>query len=271
LISLRAEIADDGNRSDAPAPHFYLHRPAPAHLQLNSLIRQFSRNSFSMHTQDCNFGLKMQSSDMKRKRSMIIFGMILLELLAATTGYSGSYTLVKKTESIALYERWIQISGAEKARELKVVFSARTDASKIVAVLKDPALGRAWNQNVKEYAIRQEPGQTGWTSYIRYGIPWPIGDQDCCLSYSIRVTGQNTELFFESTQHVLFPQQKNAARISGVKGKWLLEAHGNGSVKVTYTISSDKNRQLPKWITDPVIHKNMISNITAFIRIIEKP
>lgn len=213
----------------------------------------------------------VKDAAMKMNRFLVTLSVILLGLLVATAVHANNYTLVKQEGGIFLYEKWIAVPGGQTVRELKVVFYAKTGPDRVLAVLKDPAKGKEWNQRVKEHQVLEEKGKPGWITYTHYSIPWPVGDQDCCLAYTLRKNDRYTELLFTGTSHPLFPQRENTGRIGGIQGKWLLEQQMNGLLKVTYTICSDKSKKLPKWVTDPVIHNNMIKSIGKFITILENP
>jgi len=198
--------------------------------------------------------------------SRILFLLILL--LPAGRACAGDYTLVSSEKGIALYERWITISTGAQAREIMVVFFARTTKDHMLWVLQDPDKGKAWNRNVSDYRVLKEPAKTGWTTYIRYSAPWPVGDQDCCLAYT---AGPDGTLYFNSTSEPQFPARGHVTRISGIKGKWIFQPQSNGQLKITYIITSDKSKSLPRWVTDPIIHKNMLKNISVLTTLLEKP
>jgi hypothetical protein len=75
---------------------------------------------------------------------------------------------------------------------------------------------------------------------------------------------------FESTAHEKFPVQTKITRISGTKGKWMLEEKKKGITQITYFISTDRSTTLPRWVSDPIVRNNLFETMTAFKNILEK-
>ncbi|WP_173003005.1 START domain-containing protein [Chitinophaga sp. SYP-B3965] len=190
--------------------------------------------------------------------------------LASNTTSEEEFKLVRTDKGIALYERWIPNAADEKVREIKATFIVRADVAGISRLMTSPAMGTDWNVNAKEYNVLPAGAENTWITYIKYSIPWPFEDQDCCLLYHLRREEQNTEISFESTSHSRFPVYKNITRISGAKGKWLLQELGNGNMRVTYMISTDRSKKVPRWISDPIVQGNLIETMTRFKTLAEK-
>ncbi len=204
---------------------------------------------------------------MTRIKLTVVLSMMLMVM---TTGVKAEdYKLVKKDGLISLYEKWITAMNGEQAREIKAVFYAHAKPAEAVALLKDQSKALEWNPNAQEYKIVASSNASQWTNYVVFDIPWPVGDQDYCLQYTTRQTGTITEVLFQSTDHKSFPTKKGIGRITGTKGKWIFEEQKNGLMKITYTISTNRNAKLPKFITDPIIHDNMMESMELFTSLLE--
>lgn len=191
---------------------------------------------------------------------------LMIHLLATTALHAAEFRLVKQSGDIFLYERWIG-DGDAAVRELKAVFLVRSDAPSIIGLLRDGQRGHGWNPSAREYKVlpATEPGK--WINYIRYAIPWPFEDQDCCLSFHVE---NPLEVRFESTQHPAFPPEEGRTRLTGVRGKWLLEPRNSGFVQVQYFITTNRNRKLPRWASDPIVHSNLVKTMTQFKHLAEQ-
>ncbi len=203
----------------------------------------------------------------------IFMGILLMTLWVCVpvAASNNGFKLVKKDEAIALYERWISAGSNNQVREIQAVFYARSDAASVIRLLKDPAQGKNWNSNVSMYTVQVENAGL-WTTYIRYDIPWPMDDQDCCLTYHVKpVTADHktVAVMFESKTGSGCPVYKGVTRIAGTRGKWLIEQTDPGALKITYTITSDKNKTMPRWISDPIVHKNVFQTLAAFKKTLE--
>ncbi len=205
-----------------------------------------------------------------------IIGCLLVMLMQTTiAGISGEgdFKQVKQENGVTLYERWITGSEGEKIREVKAVFTARTDVESVVNLLTDQTKGKQWNTNARDYNVITTGVRTNWITYIRYNIPWPMGDQDCCLSYRVSKDACNPRagtISFESTISNQFPVTSSVTRIAGTKGRWQLEDAQNGTIRITYIVSTSRNKKVPRWIADPIVRNNLVSTMTTFRDILEK-
>ncbi|WP_161596777.1 START domain-containing protein [Chitinophaga vietnamensis] len=206
---------------------------------------------------------------MERLRtSMISCIWLLLPLLAESAGVD-TFRLVKKDAVIALYERWISTGSGDKVREIKAVFQVKTNVAAVIGLFKDQQKGREWNINACEYRIIPSNDTSSWLTYIRYNIPWPMDDQDACLHYHYQSSGTQSEVAFESATNSRFPVQHNTTRITGTRGKWIMEEQGAGTLQVTYLVTTDRNKKVPRWIADPVIHDHLFKTMTRFKSLLE--
>lgn len=190
-------------------------------------------------------------------------------ILFVTSSYSVSsahdFELVKQSNHISLYERWIPSKSGEQVRELKAVLLIKSDVRTVVKLLRDSDRGSDWNTHANAYRILPAKEPNNWITYIRYGMPWPFNDQDCCLHYQmLNQPSGSTWVKFSSVRDSRFPINSTIDRIRGVRGEWLLEKLDEAKTKVTYMITTDKSKKIPRWISDPVIHNNLFSTMNAF-------
>jgi hypothetical protein len=199
-----------------------------------------------------------------------MLSLVFSRMLFAHTLSEEEFKLVRTDKGISLYERWIPNAEDEKVREIKATFIVRADVAGIFRLMTSPAMGTDWNVNVKEYNVIPSGKENTWITYIKYSIPWPFEDQDCCLLYQLRREEQYAEISFQSISHNRFPVYKNITRISGAKGKWQLQDLGNGNMRVTYLISTNRSKKVPRWISDPIVQGNLIETMTRFKTLAER-
>jgi len=179
---------------------------------------------------------------------------------------STDYKIVKQDKIVTLYERWIQAGPGEKVRELKANFEVRSNSAKLVSLLQNQQLGTRWTPHAKEYKVSPAARPNQWINYVKYAMPWPFDDQDCCLLFSVDNASQ---ISFTSTFSDTYPLKKNTSRISKANGKWLMQDKGNGILNITYSISTAKSKKVPAWISDPIVRNNMVETMKAFKKILE--
>lgn len=204
---------------------------------------------------------------MVKLRILLIVSMLMVSVVSAQ---ANDYKLVKKSGLVSLYEKWITAMNGEQAREIKIVFHVNASPEQAVALLKDQSKGSKWNKRADIYNILAGANDNSWFSYVRYDLPWPVGDQDCCLQYSMKTLPTATEVLFQSVTHTQFPLKKGVGRISGTRGKWLFEKGDGAKMKVTYIVSANRNSKLPRVITDPLVRDNMIESMDLFTSLLEK-
>lgn len=209
---------------------------------------------------------------MKRISELIFSSVIFLSPVVTDASEKDDFKLVKQQGDVALYERWVTQPNQEQVRELKAVFKVQATVPTVISVFKNQQKGKRWNANAKTYHVLTGPDEQSWITYIKYAVPWPMDDQDACLSYQVRknMPGEPyTELLFESTNHSSFPVPQNTSRITGTKGKWLLQPEPGGQLQVTYLVKTDRNKKFPRWMADPVIHNNLFKTITNLKQVLE--
>ncbi|HEY9256704.1 START domain-containing protein [Chitinophaga sp.] len=186
---------------------------------------------------------------------------------------TSDFKLVKQDNAIALYERWIPGAAGENVREIKAVFVVKAAVPAVVGLFKNQARGMEWNTNASDYKIAAASDLQHWITYIKYDIPWPMDDQDCCLLYQyheLGAEGRAAEIIFESTDDGRFPVGSKTTRITGTRGKWIMEPAARGQMKITYMVTTDRSRKIPRWVSDPIIHDNLFRTMTKFKSLLEK-
>ncbi len=197
---------------------------------------------------------------------------VLVGSLYANSLRAEEYILVKKEKYAALYERWINRTDGERVREIRGVFTARTNMASVLALLKNQSAGVHWNKNASAYKVLVT-GRDSWINYIQYDLPFPMDDQDCCVMYRAQPLTPGMprcEITFESTTVAAFPVPADTKRITGIQGKWILEQQANQTIKITYQIATDRNRKIPRWMSDPIVHDNVFRMMDSFQSLLEK-
>ncbi|WP_018626389.1 hypothetical protein [Niabella aurantiaca] len=192
-------------------------------------------------------------------------------LLSATP--SGDFKMVKTSNGIALYERWVMHNG-NKVRELKVSFEvAGAGLTDVVTLLKDAAKGSRWNVKSSAYKIARTRDEHVWLNYIRYALPWPMEDQDCSLKYfyyAPQAPARSNTIYFESVRHQAYPRLKNVTRLEGTSGKWVIDQLAHNQSRITYQILTNKSVTVPRWVSDPIVYDNILTTMSRFKSLLQQ-
>lgn len=185
------------------------------------------------------------------------------------------FTIVRNSDGIVVYERWINFRGSDpaiRAREVMGKFFIATSIEAAVALLKDESKIRLWQDHVTEFQVWEGKDSTTWKEYSYHDIPWPVSDQDHLLEYRIDSGSTPERLFitFRSIQDdKLAPRRDDVTRMD-LYGTWTLEQSAENRIQATYTIVS-RPIGIPRLFTDPVIRSNIMTTIREYIRLLEHP
>ena len=184
------------------------------------------------------------------------------------------FILIKREGQISIYERWIDFPKANpplKAREVKGEFVINNTMYAALALIKNESKIKKWQSHVSEFKVYPQPDTTTWLEYSYHDIPWPVSDQDHFLVYKLMVVkpGQELLIAFESRVNAtLAPLRDDVSRM-GLTGSWRLERISSRKTKVTYRIMSMPSG-IPRFFTDPVIRRNMMSTIKSYMELLKK-
>lgn len=250
--------------------HYAIHAFAPPFKWLKPLWR----NHHLHHYKNDDLGFGVSSTLWDRVFRTMFTLCLLLSLSVAGFAHQqseGEYRLVKRDKSISLYERWISAGNEESVREIKAVFTVQSDVPSVARLLTDQQQGVVWNARAKAYQVLPLEEGREWITYLKYNIPWPFGDQDCCLLFRLKMRNERSgEISFESTLNNRFPVSGDVTRITGTRGKWLMEETGANTMQITYTITTNRSARIPRWVSDPIIRNNMFETMSTFRSILEK-
>jgi hypothetical protein len=174
------------------------------------------------------------------------------------------YSLVRQENDISIYTRWIPVNDTRSARQVKVTFSVPADIEKALSVIRDDGSFTSWMKGTSDYHRIRTVDEENWYSYILFSIPWPLNDQDCIIRYHLhRHSSTQFEISLSGEPGCIQPV-KGVKRISHLQGSWKFVEVSPSKTLVEYVIFSNQPSSFPRWITDPIIQKNMVQTMTAF-------
>lgn len=186
---------------------------------------------------------------------------------------SDQFVLVREEDSIKIYERWIIFPDSyppQNAREVKGEFIVKSSLNRAFQLLRNEDKIMDWQNHVSEFKVYPLATDTAWLEYSYHDIPWPVSDQDHLLIYQIVKNGENKIFItFKSIKDDQISPVRDGVTRMNLLGSWTFQKLGNGSIKVTYLIISQPS-SIPRMFTDPVIRRNLMSTIKAYINILEE-
>lgn len=192
-------------------------------------------------------------------------------LALASANSTRAFSVVRKQEDIRVYERWFEVEGeGRETRELKSEFTVSAGADEILPFIQDADKVIKWMKAAGEVKAVEGKSASGWMSYIRYDVPWPMNDQDCLMRYHLVREGSHTLIYFRSVADHRMPPRDGVKRLEGIQGLWRLQPLNNGRTKVTYSMLTLEKPTMPRWVTDPVVRANMLDSMVAFYDLLKE-
>jgi len=177
----------------------------------------------------------------------------------------GEFKLVKDVSDIRISTRWIPVTKNRSARQIKAECIINGPISKILFVLSDDPSFVEWMKSVKDYYRIKTVTPNKWYSYIQFGLPWPLRNQDCIIKYEITENEEEgiTVVLVKGMPAIL-KTFDGVDRIPHMEGSWRLTDLGNNKVAVEYKMYSNQKSKFPRWVTDPIIQNSMVETMDAF-------
>lgn len=206
------------------------------------------------------------------KRSTRILTTILLISAALVTGQfvfaQGSerfaidkeWSLAKTHGDITISTRTTHFSDSE-IRETKATILIHQSLSSTVRLLEGNS--DIW-RSLKRMAYLNDfnitPDKKTWNSYFQFDMPWPFHNQDVIVRCHVEHVENSNQvrIIIESVPN-LVPKQKGVTRVEKFSSVWLLDEIDMNSTRVQYIGKADGKGFLPQWITDPIVHRNLIT------------
>jgi hypothetical protein len=178
---------------------------------------------------------------------------------------TGAYTLVKTDQNISIYTKWIPMNETVSTRKVKAVFSVNAGIDEVLTLIARDGSYVKWMSGVSEYTRVKSVDAAHWYSYIKYGLPWPLADQDCIIKYEVERSGDGkTAHVMVTGQPDYVPVKSKVTRIPHLECEWVIRQTGDGRVAIEFSQYSKQAPKFPRWVTDPIIQKTLIKTIVAF-------
>lgn len=184
---------------------------------------------------------------------------------------ANTYTLVRSDQNISIYTKWVPLNASVSTRKVKAVFSCTASMEEVLALVTNDAAVTRWMSNVDDFSRLKKVSDREWYCYIRYGLPWPLSDQDCILKYVVDSSpdGRSARVIVEGMPQYL-PVKDGVNRISHLECEWIIYRTDDHRVLVEYTQYSKQPAKFPRKITDPLVQKAMIKSFASFRSIVEQ-
>ncbi len=202
--------------------------------------------------------------------STLLLALFTFQVLPGQNGGSldeEAWKMKKEGDGIRIYTRWMEAEPKRKAREMKIVMTIKAPPQQIIEVIRGEKIDTPWMDQVKQsYPFDISADRNNWYNYTEFKLPWPINNQDVVTLYQLKWEA------FPGIAHINISSadgkvaaKKGINRIEYYEGSWHLAATAE-ETQVEYRIFSKSKPLFPRWITDPLVHKNLIRSFNNLRR-----
>jgi len=230
-------------------------------LTIHAIILQLVAISFSQTIIRNNFEKKLKQ-------------MVKLLFLLSTLSYSlfghkviSEWETAKKTESVELQYRWVNVGDSLKTRELRALLTINASIGSIVKNLHTEKNYQQWSVGVENCKTYEKSGN-GWVMYTLFDIPKPFTQQDLIARYTIEKDGNRTVIKVESIPEYL-PVKNGISRMKNYLGCWVFEAVSGNCSHITFYSTSFTKPMFPRFIQDPIIQRMLVKSFESLIKMSE--
>lgn len=180
------------------------------------------------------------------------------------------YTLVMTDQNISIYSKWIPLNETVSTRKVKAVFSCNAEVDEVVEFIRSDGNFIKWMSGVSVYNRLKTLDNLTWYAYIRYGLTWPLTDQDCIVLYEVEEAedGGMARILVTGIPDYLSVKD-GVTRIPHMECEWVIRKTGENRLVIEYSQYSRQEAKFPRWIADPIIQKALIKSFTAFKELLE--
>ncbi len=206
---------------------------------------------------------------MKKLKHMIRLLFLLSTLSNSLFGHKviSEWETAKKTESVELQYRWVNVGDSLKTRELRAILTIQAPIGSIIKNLNTENNYQQWSVGVENCKTYEKSGN-GWVMYTLFDIPKPFTKQDLIARYTIEKVGNNTVIKVESIPEYL-PLKKGISRMKNYLGCWILEPGSGNCSHITFYSTSFTKPMFPRFIQDPVIQRMLVKSFDTLIKMSE--
>ncbi len=179
---------------------------------------------------------------------------------------------VKVKDNVTVSRR-TSIINASEYRETKASTHISQSIGSMLEVLSgNSEVWQTLNQmkDLKDFNVATD--KKSWDSYIVVDMPWPLKDQDLVIQCDLVLEDQGKKARIEVTcAPELLPEQRGLARLEKFQSVWLLEEVDMHTTRVDYISVSVGQPKFPRWITDPIVYKSLITLLGNLREMSEAP
>lgn len=188
---------------------------------------------------------------------------LMLKFYAQDSDLSGNaddWYRVKTHVGIKVSMRSIEVGKEERRISKASTYMDQPYASIVRVLVGNSDVWARLNRMQEVYNFNVSVDKSYWNSYCLFDMPWPFKNQDLVIQaqYFPGYDGCSSRIEITGVPDLL-PLKQGVVRVRIFKSAWLLEEVDDHTTHVQYIGIGEGQSFLPRWITDPIVQKNLIA------------
>lgn len=213
----------------------------------------------------------MKTNILLQKTKGIFLALTFMLTTQATFSFAilSDWKLLRKSDQVSLFYRWVEIGDTLKTREVKAVFEVEAEYSNLLINLKNEEKLSSWTAATRECMVF-EKNETNWITYSMMDFPSLFPQKDMLINYQVKKENENIRIQMKSVPNEL-PYFEGVQRMEYYSGYWDFVSIEDGKYLVEFSSISYEPPIFPRFLQDPVVHRMLISSLEKFILLSENP
>ncbi len=194
---------------------------------------------------------------------LLLFASIALQFATIAATPLGDFRMLKNSNGIDLYYRWMLMPEGKQVRQMKAVLEINGGTKDVLMLLKNEQQALSWIPSAEQFRHIAQTSDSEWISYIQFAIPWPFADQDCILEFKKSVNPAGETVIDFRTRPDYIAKVEGISRMKDITGSFVIRGQAGGHSILECYFLSEKASVIPRWITEPIITGSIISLMEA--------
>lgn len=177
------------------------------------------------------------------------------------------WKLVKSQKGI---KSFVKKNPNTKIRSVKVETIVEATLSELFFIITNTDSHSDWVYLNDHSEIIERTDNFNWINYGLVDIPWPISDRDHVTIAKMTQDSIDHRIILKSSSLPnIIPEKEDCIRIQMVESCWCLNPLGNGSVHITFELTTDVGGSIPIWLVNMAVAKGPTQTMQGLIKIVE--
>ncbi len=183
---------------------------------------------------------------------------------------SGQWKMVKNSEGVKTYFRWLTNTDGSSFRERKGEILVNCSAQEVLGLVSDAGSTKKWMSGISESFDLSRISQNEWYTYTLFSIPWPFSKRDLVSYYKvIPDPARGMTIVTINCKDKYVPLKPGITRLTNYRATWTITQRGDKNTFISFNMSSSAPPAFPRFIQDPVIESIFHNNLVRLKEVLQ--